>query len=97
MPASPQGSTILTAGTPMQQVCGQAHAPPEILSASGPDLTDPRRARAVSRPAASQEAKPLKIGVNTAFQLQVGRDAIDGAKIAEINAQGGVLGANSRL
>jgi branched-chain amino acid transport system substrate-binding protein len=49
---------------------------------------------AVSRPAASQEAKPLKIGVNTAIQLQVGRDAIDGAKmaIAEINAQGGVLG-----
>jgi branched-chain amino acid transport system substrate-binding protein len=37
---------------------------------------------------------PIKIGVNTAIQLQVGRDAIDSAKIAidEINAKGGVLG-----
>src|SRR4051812_14191809 len=44
--------------------------------------------------APAEEPKPLKIGLNTAIQLQVGRDAIDGAKmaIAEINAQGGVLG-----
>jgi branched-chain amino acid transport system substrate-binding protein len=38
--------------------------------------------------------KPIVIGINTAIQLQVGRDAIDAAKlaIAEINEQGGVLG-----
>jgi branched-chain amino acid transport system substrate-binding protein len=45
-------------------------------------------------PAAAQETKPIKIGVNTAIQLQVGRDAIDAVKMAvdEINAKGGVLG-----
>ena len=48
---------------------------------------------ALSGPAAGQQA-PIKIGVNTAIQLQVGRDAIDGARMAidEINARGGVLG-----
>ena len=40
------------------------------------------------------QGKPIKIGVNTAIQLQVGRDAVDAAKMAieEINAKGGVLG-----
>jgi hypothetical protein len=33
-------------------------------------------------PAAAQENKPIKIGVNTAIQLQVGRDAIDAVKMA---------------
>ena len=44
--------------------------------------------------AARAEDKPIVIGVNTAIQLQVGRDAIDATKLAidEINAQGGVIG-----
>ena len=44
--------------------------------------------------ASAQDNKPILIGVNTAIQLQVGRDTIDGAKMAidEINAAGGVLG-----
>ena len=47
----------------------------------------------VARPAAAED-KPILIGVNTAIQLQVGRDAIDAVKMAidEINAKGGVLG-----
>jgi branched-chain amino acid transport system substrate-binding protein len=45
-------------------------------------------------PAVAQQDKPIKIGVNTAIQLQVGRDAIDATKMAidEINTGGGVLG-----
>ncbi len=37
---------------------------------------------------------PILIGINSALQLQVGRDTIDGAQMAidEINAKGGVLG-----
>ncbi|HYB10726.1 MAG TPA: ABC transporter substrate-binding protein [Alphaproteobacteria bacterium] len=48
----------------------------------------------LARPAAAQQDQPIKIGVNTAIQLQVGRDAIDAVKIAidEINTGGGVLG-----
>ena len=44
--------------------------------------------------AMAQQTKPIRIGVNTAIQPQVGRDAIDSVKMAidEINAQGGVLG-----
>ena len=44
--------------------------------------------------AASAQNKPIKIGVPTAMQLQVGRDTQDAIKIAmdEINAKGGVLG-----
>jgi branched-chain amino acid transport system substrate-binding protein len=44
--------------------------------------------------AKAQQAKPIRIGVNTAIQVQVGRDAIDAVKMAidEINQQGGVLG-----
>jgi branched-chain amino acid transport system substrate-binding protein len=43
---------------------------------------------------AMAQAQPIRIGVNTAIQVQVGRDAIDSVKMAidEINAQGGVLG-----
>jgi branched-chain amino acid transport system substrate-binding protein len=43
--------------------------------------------------AAAQE-KQIRIGVNTAIQLQVGRDAIDAVRMAvgEINDKGGVLG-----
>src|SRR5258707_8130751 len=43
---------------------------------------------------ARAEDKPIVIGVNTAIQLQVGRDAIDATKLAidEINAKGGVIG-----
>jgi branched-chain amino acid transport system substrate-binding protein len=42
---------------------------------------------------AQAQDKPLRIGVNTAIQLQVGRDAIDAVRMAvgEINEQGGVL------
>ncbi len=43
---------------------------------------------------AKAEEKPIRIGVNTAIQLQVGRDAIDAVRMAagEINEKGGVLG-----
>jgi branched-chain amino acid transport system substrate-binding protein len=49
---------------------------------------------AASATVASAQNKPILIGINTAIQLQVGRDTIDGAKMAieEINAKGGVLG-----
>ena len=42
----------------------------------------------------AQQTDPIRIGVNTAIQQQVGRDAIDSIKMAidEINAQGGLLG-----
>jgi branched-chain amino acid transport system substrate-binding protein len=42
----------------------------------------------------AQQTNPIRIGVNTAIQAQVGRDAIDSVKMAidEINAQGGMLG-----
>jgi branched-chain amino acid transport system substrate-binding protein len=48
---------------------------------------------AQTQPASAQQA-PIRIGVNTAIQLQVGRDAIDAVRmaVAEINGQGGVLG-----
>src|SRR5215470_18008246 len=44
--------------------------------------------------AIGQSPQPIRVGVNTAIQLQVGRDAIDSVKMAidELNAQGGVLG-----
>ena len=44
--------------------------------------------------AASAQTKPIRIGVPTAVQLQVGRDTQDAIRIAmdEINAKGGVLG-----
>src|ERR1041384_4493832 len=40
------------------------------------------------------DGKPIRIGIPTALQLQVGRDTIDAAQLAvdEINAAGGVLG-----
>lgn len=43
---------------------------------------------------AQAQSGPLKIGITTAVQLQVGRDTQDAAKIAidEVNAKGGVLG-----
>ena len=49
------------------------------------------------QPATAQE-KPIRIGFNTAIQVQVGRDAIDAARMAidEINEQGGVLGTQTR-
>ena len=39
-------------------------------------------------------AEPLRIGVSTALQLQVGRDTVDGAQLAvdELNGRGGLLG-----
>src|SRR5581483_7099491 len=47
----------------------------------------------MAQPAAAQE-KTIRIGVNTAIQLQVGRDAIDAVRMAidEVNGKGGVLG-----
>lgn len=50
-------------------------------------------AAAVFLPAQAQQG-PIKIGLSTAVQLQVGRDTQEAAKIAidEINAKGGVLG-----
>lgn len=49
--------------------------------------------------AARAEDKPIVIGVNTAIQLQVGRDAIDAAKLAidEVNEKGGVLGRKLQM
>jgi branched-chain amino acid transport system substrate-binding protein len=45
-------------------------------------------------PAAWAQPKPIRIGVPTALQLQVGRDTQEGLKMAidDINAKGGVLG-----
>lgn len=42
---------------------------------------------------------PILIGINTALQLQVGRDTLDGAQMAidEINAKGGVNGRKLEL
>ena len=50
-------------------------------------------ASAVMVPVMAQQA-PIKIGLTTAVQLQVGRDTQDAAKLAidEVNAKGGVLG-----
>jgi branched-chain amino acid transport system substrate-binding protein len=50
-------------------------------------------AAALLAPAHAQQG-PIKIGLTTAVQLQVGRDTQEAAKIAidEINAKGGVLG-----
>ena len=44
--------------------------------------------------ALAQSDKPILIGINTAIQLQVGRDAVNAAKMAidELNEKGGVLG-----
>lgn len=51
-------------------------------------------AMGLAGPAAAQQQKPILIGVNTAIQLQVGRDAVNAVKMAidEINEKGGVLG-----
>ena len=48
----------------------------------------------LATPLALAQPKPIRIGVPTAMQLQVGRDTQDGMKIAvdDINAKGGVLG-----
>lgn len=47
-----------------------------------------------SAAAFAQADKPVKVGITTAIQLQIGRDTRDGAQLAidEINAKGGVLG-----
>jgi branched-chain amino acid transport system substrate-binding protein len=48
----------------------------------------------LAAPAAQAQGKPIRIGVPTAMQLQVGRDTQDAVKMAidDINARGGVLG-----
>ena len=48
----------------------------------------------LSAPPALAQPKPIRIGVPTVVQLQVGRDTQDGLKMAidDINAKGGVLG-----
>jgi branched-chain amino acid transport system substrate-binding protein len=48
----------------------------------------------VLAPAVQAQPKPIRIGVPTAMQLQVGRDTQDALKMAidDINAKGGVLG-----
>ena len=48
----------------------------------------------LAAPAALAQPKPIRIGVPTAVQLQVGRDTQDALKMAieDINAKGGVLG-----
>ena len=48
----------------------------------------------LTTPLALAQPKPIRIGVPTAVQLQVGRDTQDGMKMAidDINAKGGVLG-----
>ena len=54
---------------------------------------------AAAPPAAPAAGKPIRIGVPTAIQLQVGRDTQDAAALAveEINAKGGVLGRKLEL
>lgn len=56
-------------------------------------------AAALGGSAFAQEGKPILIGINSALQLQVGRDTIDGAQMAvdEINAKGGVNGRKLEL
>jgi branched-chain amino acid transport system substrate-binding protein len=51
-------------------------------------------ALALAAPPALAQGKPIRIGVPTAMQLQVGRDTQDAVKMAvdDINAKGGVLG-----
>lgn len=51
-------------------------------------------ALALVAPPALAQGKPIRIGVPTAMQLQVGRDTQDAVKMAvdDINAKGGVLG-----
>lgn len=48
---------------------------------------------AASLPAAAQN-KPIRVGLTTALQLQVGRDSVDALQMAidEVNAKGGALG-----
>lgn len=48
----------------------------------------------LAAPAAFGQGKPIRIGVPTAMQLQVGRDTQDAIKMAidDLNAKGGVLG-----
>ncbi len=48
----------------------------------------------LAAPLAQAQPKPIRIGVPTAMQLQVGRDTQDSIKMAidDINAKGGVLG-----
>ena len=48
---------------------------------------------AASLPVAAQN-KPIRVGVTTALQVQVGRDTVDAMQMAidEVNAKGGVLG-----
>ena len=50
-------------------------------------------------PMAIAQPKPIRIGMPTAMQLQVGRDTQDAAKMAieDINAKGGVLGEKLKL
>ena len=50
-------------------------------------------------PARAADTGPIKIGLNAAIQLQVGRDIVDAATLAvnEINAKGGVLGRKLEL
>lgn len=59
------------------------------LSAAGVAL-----AALAAPPQSAAADKPIRIGVNTAIQLQVGRDAIDAVRMAvdEVNERGGVLG-----
>jgi branched-chain amino acid transport system substrate-binding protein len=56
-------------------------------------------AAGLAGPAAAQNDKPILIGVNTAIQLQVGRDAVNAVKMAidEINQKGGVNGRKLAL
>ena len=51
-------------------------------------------ALSLASPTVSAQGKPIRIGVPTAMQLQVGRDTQDAVKMAidDINAKGGVLG-----
>jgi branched-chain amino acid transport system substrate-binding protein len=48
----------------------------------------------ISATAVAQETKPVRIGVPTSVQLQVGRDTLTAIKMAvdEVNKKGGVLG-----
>lgn len=66
---------------------------PSISKRSFTQLAVALSAAAVFLPAQAQQG-PIKIGLSTAVQLQVGRDTQEAAKIAidEINNKGGVMG-----
>lgn len=74
----------------------QIHRPaaPSLIRRSHLVLGAACAAMALAAPPVFAQGKPIRIGVPTAMQLQVGRDTQDAVKMAidDVNAKGGVLG-----